>query len=172
MGEPAGAFTAEPDPATILTAAEKPGARAGTGGEIDDILATSASWFHVFRMVPGAGGGYIVHLVLDRTRANLTEARREFRNLVEADRVSSAMLAAAPKSTFSKSARRKRRSRAAVDEPVQSPTTLPQRIAGQSWSERSVEVTFPDWFAPGDDEPHAVDKLTLDRVMEGLRRLA
>ncbi len=166
MGEPSGHVSEEPDPAKVVTAAGKLVALTGSGDEIDDILATSASWFHVFRMVPGGadgGDGYIVHLVLDRARANLAGARHEFRDLVNADRAGGAAVSGTG---------RKRRVRAAAHQPVQAPAGLPRRVPGQSWSVQSVEVSFPAWFAPDDDERYAVDKLTLDRVMDGLRRLA
>src|SRR5690348_9564001 len=48
------------------------------GVEMDDLLVTSPTSFHVLRVIDGQ----VAHLVLDRSAANLAMARREFRQIV------------------------------------------------------------------------------------------
>jgi hypothetical protein len=53
--------------------------------EFDDLVLSSDAWFHVLRLLPGADGAdrpdddCVVHLRLDRRRANLALARHELR---------------------------------------------------------------------------------------------
>jgi hypothetical protein len=59
--------------------------RLSEGGKLDDVLVTSATAFHVLRLVPGEDGSELVaHLMLRRAGANLAMARHEFRILAEA----------------------------------------------------------------------------------------
>lgn len=58
--------------------------RLSEGGKLDDVLVTSASAFHVLRLVPGEDGSeQVAHLMLRRAGANLAMARHEFRTLAE-----------------------------------------------------------------------------------------
>jgi hypothetical protein len=59
--------------------------RLSEGGKLDDVLVTSATAFHVLRLIPGEDGAdQVAHLMLRRAGANLAMARHEFRTLVEA----------------------------------------------------------------------------------------
>jgi len=59
--------------------------RLSEGGTLDDVLVTSATAFHVLRLVPGEDGSeQVAHLMLRRAGANLAMARHEFRTLAEA----------------------------------------------------------------------------------------
>ncbi|WP_305782352.1 hypothetical protein [Symbioplanes lichenis] len=58
---------------------------------LDDVLITSASAFHVLRLLPGEGeAGRVAHLMLRRAGANLAMARHDFRRLTAAYVASSA----------------------------------------------------------------------------------
>ncbi len=53
----------------------------GLKGEIEDILITLASHYHILRILPGQE--VFIYLVLDREKANLAMARYKLRNLTD-----------------------------------------------------------------------------------------
>ncbi|WP_327418964.1 hypothetical protein [Streptomyces sp. NBC_01233] len=57
----------------------------GISGEIEDVLITLGSQYHLIRLLKGRGGnGLFLYIVLDKGRANLAMARHQLKR-IEAD---------------------------------------------------------------------------------------
>jgi hypothetical protein len=163
--------------------------RLGSGGgasDLDDLLVTGPTSFHVLRLVDGQ----VAHLVLDRRAANLAMARREFRHLVAATAVAAGPPpggtevtrvepAAGDPATDKPRAKGGGHTASSVDMTV--PTTeaalaaLPQRRASapkrDETTYESHEPSVPSWFLTVAKGPFVSDAQTLARVVGGLRRL-
>jgi hypothetical protein len=166
MAETAAELVRRTDPSTMM----------------DDLLVTSAAWFHVLRVVGApAGGTRVAHLVLDRRVANLAMARRDFRKLLEPNGPavgSTHVLTAEPEVEPELIELPRRRQLPEKPQPLPQPGALPQRKLnrtrpddGQSSYLRSQPEPPPAWFTSLSDVPFTVDQQTLDRLVDGLRRL-
>lgn len=61
-----------------------PGAGAGTGPPVEDLIVTTRTGYHVLRFVETSSDSSVfLHLWLDRTEGNLALARHRLRNLAE-----------------------------------------------------------------------------------------
>lgn len=123
---------------------------------MDDLLVTSAGWFHVLRVVEDAdGGAHVAHLLLDRREANLAMARREFRDLV------GGAVPAPPEPEPEPEIP------AAAPAP---PGALPRRTPSTTgpWERGTPEGDAPSWFARFSGQPFESDGRTVERVRDGL----
>lgn len=151
-------------------AAQRLVAMVDPGSPLDEILAVDGAWFHLLHLLAGRDTEpRVAHLVLDRGVANLAQSRREFRDLVEAER---AMRRTLESPTVDARV-------ALVDaEPVPSAASqadLPQRntpppVSPKTPTGDSAGNSEPSWrehFAG----PFMTDVPTLQRILDALRRL-
>ncbi|WP_157239292.1 hypothetical protein [Catenuloplanes japonicus] len=83
--------------AVVMVQAARELLRLTAGGDVDDVLLTSADYFHVLRLVEKPGRGTeVVHLTLQRSGANLAMARHEFRRAATVYRDGPYALGASP----------------------------------------------------------------------------
>ncbi|HKT05000.1 MAG TPA: hypothetical protein VJT31_36255 [Rugosimonospora sp.] len=112
------------------------------GQPVDDLVLTSMSWFHVLRPVLAGEAQHVVHLLLDRSVANLALARWELKALLHAQAVPALVLP--------------RRAGAVA--------VAPPRAA-------EPDGGVPTWYAMFAGELFEDDTHTLNRVLAGLREL-
>ena len=130
--------------ADMVAAAARVVGHTELGSGLDDLVLSSLSWFHVLRLT---GDRLVVHLLLDRSTANLSLARRELKTLVvpplpqrEADTAPVVPTnGAGPKHLIHE----------------------PMRLQG--------EMDIPDWLSRLAEQPFDADTPTLERVLAGLR---
>nr|MDT0660779.1 hypothetical protein [Micromonospora sp. DSM 115978] len=72
---------AAPVAAAMIEAASELIRLTETDPALDDLLVVGPTTFHVLRVGGPPADGWVAHLMLDRDRANLAMARREFRDL-------------------------------------------------------------------------------------------
>jgi len=153
------------------------------GTTMDDLLVTSPGWFHVLQVVESEGSaGYVAHLLLQRREANLAMARREFRDLVRgAMPVPVLVPSAAGPYTRVQEAPEPEETEPPAAEPVPAavaaaPTGgLPRRTPSNTgpWDRGPAhEESAPSWFAKFAGQPFEADGWTVERVRDGLHRLA
>jgi hypothetical protein len=137
--------------ADMVAAAARVVGHTELGSGLDDLVMSSLSWFHVMRLT---GDQQVVHLLLDRSTANLSLARRELKTLV---------VAPLPQ-----------REVAQVSKPPDVPTngaaneSVPRHLT-QEPMRLQGGMNIPEWLSQLADEPFDADTPTLERVLAGLR---
>lgn len=139
-------------------------------GSIHEILAVDATWFHVlYLLVDQDSGQQVVHILLDRSRANLAQARREFWAMVEAGRL--VRREPQPPAGDVRMARVDPQTAPRAIKPARLPRRTPTAPAGPEMSTGDeASHRDPSWMdhLAG---PFLADVPTLNGVLEGLRRL-